>query len=374
MADELEPVTQTFEADVEDYVAEVQAAADEAKHFADANGEVTLALDSVRDHATEAGMALGSIRDGAVEADGGADALRDGAIEAAEALGHLRDEAIEASVAMNKLRDSEVEAGGAGAAAEAGGMSMMVLGITALIGLAAAVAPALLAAGAGIGAFGLFAYPAIKQVIGALGDTHAQLAKLPEPVQQAVAGVKSLEGEFTKLSKAFAPEAFSLFNQALKIASDLLPKLVPLAEEGGQALQGLMSAIGSGLNSKGFSDFLSMLDKLVVPATQALTRLAGTVTGILGNALTQLAPMAVPMINMLNDLLKAAGPALAAGCSSSPRWCLTSGARSRRCSARSGRCSPTWTTTRSSRRSRPGSSASSWRSRRGRLRWGSSTP
>lgn len=285
MADELEPVTQRFTAEVEDYVAEVQEAAEEAKRFADAS----------------------------LEAKAGADELRDGAAEAAPEIGHMRDEALEATAAMHELRDAEVEAGAAGAEAGGGGMSMMVVGIIALIGAIAAVAPAVLAAGLGIGAFAAFAIPAIMQVTGALGDNAKQLAKLPAPVQEAVRGIKSLEGEYKSIGRSLEPQAFSIFNQALRIAAELLPKLVPLAQAGGQALGDLVGSLGKGLDSKGFSDFLSMLTKLVVPAALALGQLAGTLTGILGSALTQLAPMSIPFINMLTGLLKAASPALTNG-------------------------------------------------------------
>jgi len=220
------------------------------------------------------------------------------------------DEALEATEALHELRDAEAEAGAAGAEADGEGLSMMMVGIIALIGLVAAIAPAVVAATAAFGAFALFAYPAVKQVTGALGDTKGQLALLPAPIRLVVTEVKNLEGEWKKLSAQFTLPVARLMSQGLGILTSLLPRLIPLAQDGAKAAGQLMDALGKGLDSKGFSDFLSMMEQFSGPATSALIGLAGTIGGILVDALEQLAPYAVPMIKMLQDLLKASGPAL----------------------------------------------------------------
>jgi phage-related protein len=99
-------------------------------------------------------------------------------------------------------------------------------------------------------------------------------------------------------------------SQGLGIVAGLLPKLIPLAQDGAKAAGQLMGALGKGLDSKGFGDLLTMMEQLSGPATNALIGLAGTIGGVLANALEQLAPYAVPMIKMLQELLKAAGPVL----------------------------------------------------------------
>jgi hypothetical protein len=310
MADELDPVTQQFEADTAEYVAAVEDAVATAQEFADATLELTGATQGLADEFYEAGAAAAGLRDGTAEAAAADNALRDSAAETAAVLGHERDEAVEAAAAMRELRDSEVETAASGAAAEAGGISPMVLGILALVAAAFAVAPALLAMGAGIGAFALFAVPTIMQVTGALGDTKAQLDKLPAPIRLAATEFKNLEAEWKSLSAQFAMPVVQLFSQAIGIAETLMEDLVPLAHAGTQAVSILMNALGNGIDSKGFSDFLAMLTKLVVPATQAVTRLAGVILGILGQAITQLGPISVPFVNMLTQMLAAAGPGL----------------------------------------------------------------
>lgn len=292
----MDAVTQRFDADTAEYTAAIEEAVATAEEFAAANEEAQHAVDSMRDSAVEASAAQAELRDGAVEAGTG--------------LGHERDEALEAAAAMHDLRDSEAEAGAAGAAAGGGGLSMMTIGMVALVGIAGALLPAVAALGLAFGGFALFALPTIKQITGALGDNKAQLDKLPAPIRDAVESVKSLEGAWKTTAKAFQPEVLTAFSTALSIASDLMEKIAPIAMQGAFAVNGILDALKGGVDSGGFSAFLSTLSALVLPVTHALTQLAGTILGILGNAIGQLAPLAVPMINMLNGLLKAAGPAL----------------------------------------------------------------
>lgn len=338
MADELDPVEQTFSADTAEYEEWLESAAMSAQEFADANAEAKAAVDGLTDSAEESGGVLSftadewlgaaeaaaEIRDKVAEAAAAEDALTDSseeaaaatielggaAIEAATAIGHERDEALEATEAMHELRDAEVEAGAAGAGEGAAGISMMVVGIIALIGLIAAVAPAVVAATGAFAAFALFAYEPVMQVVGAIGDTKAQLDKLPGPIQTVVSEVKNLEGEWKRLSAQFTLPVAQLMSQGLGIVSDLLPRLIPLAQDGARAAGQLMDALGRGLNSKGFGDLLTMMEQLSGPATSALIGLAGALGGVLLDALEQLEPYAVPMIRMLQQLVTAAGPAL----------------------------------------------------------------
>jgi phage-related protein len=325
LSEDLGPVELEFTSDAEQAAEEVRELAGEAKALADSAIEAKAGLDEMRDSAAEVaevmgdfrdqvfetGEALDEVRDHAAEAAEADQALADGAFEAAEALGHLRDEAFEAREALNGLRDSEVEAGAAAAGEGAAGIGVMSFAIVALLGLAAAILPAFVAAAGGIGAFALLAYPAIEKVVTGLGDTKAELAKLPAPVREIVGEIKGLKDEWERLGDSLRPEMFTVINQALRVARTLLPEIVPLAKAGGEALAGMLRTIGRGVDSSGFRDFLHMLTSMVGPAVRALTHLAGVILGILGNAITTLAPISVPFITMLTNLLHAAGPGLA---------------------------------------------------------------
>lgn len=346
MADELEPVNQVFTADMEPWIREVREgydeaqrfaeenrvaaddvqelgrdstrAADEIRDFAQANKLAIQGLRSMRDEAVQDGEALNSLRDHEMEAAHEADALRTQAMEAGSALGHLRDEAAEASHEVKNLGQQSEETAakldlmGLSGASTLSSMGPLVGIIGALVVAAAAAAPAVVAMGLGIGAFAGFAIPTIKQVTGALKDNKTQLAALPAPIRDVVNQVKSLETEYKNISKSFEPAALHVFSQFLQIAQSILPKLVPLANQGAIAFSHIATAISQGLDSAGFASFLHTMTALVVPATDAIIHLGGALTGVLGQALVALAPLAAPFINFVAGLVKALGGPLVA--------------------------------------------------------------
>jgi phage-related protein len=352
VADGLEDVTQNFDADVTEYLAAVDEAAATAQEFAAANEEAKAATDGLRDSAAEATAALDGVRDSAAEAAGAQEAVgasagqaRDHLAEVAAAagiyrdelgklrdaqgrfvgesvledlaLGHTRDEALEAAAAFKKLRDAKVEsdvAGGGGGLLSgffgggggAGGLGAIPL--PALIAIVPAVEAALpeilglvsgfAAAGAGAGAFALLAIPAIKQVTGALGDSKAQLDKLPEPVRQAVDGVKGLKDEFGKMSAAFQPEAFKVLNDVLQIANQVLPYVTPFAKTFADALDGLLQKVSQFTGSTGFKDWLNQFHSLEGPAITAIGDGLGKVAVSAGKLLTVMSSKDV--VNAIN--------------------------------------------------------------------------
>lgn len=127
MADDLEPVRQEFESDWGPWIADMQAAIEEAKRLADENKTLQESLNEDRDKALEAGDALhqfgidsehastlvGEMRDRAAETGVELDSLRDHALEAAEAESKLRDDALEAAAALGHERDDALEAAAA---------------------------------------------------------------------------------------------------------------------------------------------------------------------------------------------------------------------------------------------------------------------
>jgi phage-related protein len=150
-------------------------------------------------------------------------------------------------------------------------------GILALVGVASAaaaeagaLATGLVAAGAGVASFGALAYPTFKQVLGAVGDTKSQLAKLPAPIREAVDSVKQLESGFDKMSKAFQPTALKVLNQGLGIANQLLPYIGQFAQAAAPAVEGLLSKLSTGLDSPSFKHFMSFLESLAGPVITAV--------------------------------------------------------------------------------------------------------
>lgn len=380
MADELDPVTQEFLADVEDFVENVERARDEAAEFAggcktaadeadglrDSAEEAAPALTSVRDQAIEAARALGIYADDAgrfheeggrfvsaarLEADGlgwirdnaaeaaaelrraksDTDGVRDAAGEAvpeleAEAAGlrRVRDDAAGAAAGLRQVRSARPSGGGSGGGggASLGDFAPGLGSPTAVIGLigaveaavmvvgpeVAALATGLTAAGLGVGAFAALAAPAFSKVHTAYTQiqadqqaydralTSSQRKTAMEHLKQdwasldpaqagAVRGVQQLVGEFHKLSTAFEPTAFKVFDEGLKIANQLMPYVAQFATAAApaieQALGGLSKFVG-GAEFKTFMDFLSSLSGPVITAVgSGLSGLAQRLMGLM---------------------------------------------------------------------------------------------
>ena len=206
-------------------------------------------------------------------------------------------------------------AAGAGAASSAasaasrhGGLGGLLSNPYSLAAIAAAVQGALVevtglvsgfaAAGAGAGAFALLAKPAVTSVTNAYTGlntamtayqaaqakeamspskanaaavqnalTNLKLAqqaigKMPQGEQKAVNGLERLSTSFHKISTAFQPQVFKVFNDGLTIANNLLPIVAPLATTFANALDGLLKKVGKFTESKGFKDWLTQFEKL----------------------------------------------------------------------------------------------------------------
>ena len=344
MADELDPVEQQFVADMAEYLSAIQDAVDSARQFAESNLEAKAAVDEMRDGSAEAASALGDLFRHSDEVIAAQHEMRDSAMEAGEALGHVRDEAAEASHEVKNLGQSADETAarldlmGLSGASTVGMLGPLVSMMGALVVAAAAVAPAAGAMGLGFGAFGLMAVPVIHQVTSglqqisqaqqavqqattaaarnrALAQLHQDWASMPAPIAATVREILAFKNEFTSLAQSSGIEHAVLgdITRVLGIARQLLPVIVPLAQQGAIAIGNMLSAVSSGIRSTGFVDFMHTMTALVVPASAAIGHLAGAVLGLLGHALVSLAPLSIPFINFLTVLVHAlSGPLVAA--------------------------------------------------------------
>lgn len=174
--------------------------------------------------------------------------------------------------------------GGLGPAA----IPVLAAGVAVLLPEVVALGSGFAAAGAGAGAFALLALPAIKKVEAALTDTPAQLKKLSLSSDEAgaVAGIKKLEAEFGKLSTAFQPQAFNVFNGALKVANSLLPTLAPMASAFATAIGGLLKQLNGFTQSTGFKQWIGQFTSLIGPAVTAIGHGIGEVAVAFGKLLT----------------------------------------------------------------------------------------
>ena len=182
-----------------------------------------------------------------------------------------------------------------------------IAGIVTAVGLLlpelGGVVAGLSAATAGVGAFGLLALPTfdkIKNAYTAIGTAQqnynkaAQLNKT-DPTKanataaatalmklkaaqdavgpsttRAVDGIHDLISTFDKMGAAFQPQVMTVFNQGLKIASQLLPTLKTPATDAAGAIDKLLTQFSKFTQSQGFKTWLGQFDKLIGPSIAAI--------------------------------------------------------------------------------------------------------
>lgn len=198
----------------------------------------------------------------------------------------------------------------------------IVPAVAALLPELAGLVSGFAAAGAGAGAFGLLAAPAVKSVETAYTNLskaqaafHAAqakegaapskaneaavkaaadnlkvaqnaISKLPGSEKGAVTGLQHLFDAFHKISNAFKPTAFKVFNDLLNIANTLLPDVAPLATTFANALDGLLGKADKAGKSKGFKDWLKQFQGIEGPAITAIGNGIGNVATAFGKLLT----------------------------------------------------------------------------------------
>jgi hypothetical protein len=229
--------------------------------------------------------------------------------------------------------------GGAGGLASLGeggltspyGLAAIAAGITALLPELAGIVSGFAAAGTGAGAFYLLAHPAISaletdytnlssaqtayqkaQNVYAADPTTANAKALQtardslKAVQMsmsqdaggAAAGLTQLRQEYGKLTTAFAPDVFKVFNAGLKVANTLLPDIMPFAKTFADVLDRLLGQAGKFVASTGFQDWLKQFHSLEGPATTAIGKGLGEVMVQLGKLLTVMS--AKDVVNAIN--------------------------------------------------------------------------
>lgn len=200
---------------------------------------------------------------------------------------------------------SALEALGSIAGAGAG-ITLVAAAVGALVTEVGALATGLSAAALGVGSFAALAMPAFSAVTSAYSKIktdqqaynnaltatarNTALKKLQQdwanldPAQRgAVKGLQSLTGEFSKMSKAFEPTAFKVFNQGLGIANQLMPYLGKFANAAAPAIEGLLGNLSKGLDSPSFKQFMDFLQSLSGPVITAVgSGMAGLAKDVMG--------------------------------------------------------------------------------------------
>lgn len=193
------------------------------------------------------------------------------------------------------------------------------------------------AAAAGVGAFGLLALPTFEKIKNsytaisaaqnayntALTKEHLDptktnahavataLLNLKVAQQQAgpavtgvINGIHALGKEFEVFAKPLQPVVLDLFNQALNIASALLPYVAQFADAAAPAIEGFMKSLSRKIDSQGFQNLMTQLEKITPGAITAIGNGILKVAGAFAQLLTAMSPHDVQhAINILFDTL-----------------------------------------------------------------------
>jgi hypothetical protein len=198
---------------------------------------------------------------------------------------------------------------GFGSAGSLAGIAMAIPALDAVLAEVVALGSGLAAAGAGAGAFAVLAKPAFSAVSGALGNINKDQAaydnaltktakntalkklkqdwaNLDPAERNAVKSVQGLAGEYHKLSSAFEPQAFKVFNGGLQLASTLLPKVTPFASTFANSIDKFETRVDNAAKSKGFQNWLKQFQGIEGPALGAFENGIAKLTPTIGRFFT----------------------------------------------------------------------------------------
>lgn len=338
----------TAEGHVRDNALEAAAAMKAAK---DSSGGKLAAGGAVRDllAAGEAVRVLDKSLGGESGGGGAGSSMRGFRRDTGEVVRTLRDLEGGAGDAEDALGGGEGIAGGlAGAAGFVGdafgkvkGLAMpaMMLGIAAT---ASTAGPALLAAGAGFGAWGALAAPALAKVKTGLSDVtwaqkqyqqavqvqkldpttanakatksaldqlNATYAGMPANVRKSVGAVQSLEHAFSKAGKPFQAQALKDIPLVAKDLKGMIPDLAGLASAASPLISGDLASFGKWTKSKGFKQFVSNLEAEAPGANKAVKNVAGATGGIVsGLSSKKNVGIGEGLLNSIAGVEKSSGP------------------------------------------------------------------
>jgi phage-related protein len=127
---------------------------------------------------------------------------------------------------------------------------------------------------------------ALKNAGDALKYYQQQVHALGPAGASAVQAIQNLISKGGQLQTAFQPTATKVFGAGLKAIYDLLPAALPMAQQFGNALAGLLTQFDKFANSASFKSWLSSFTKLIGPSATAIGQGIGQVAIQVGKLMT----------------------------------------------------------------------------------------
>lgn len=179
--------------------------------------------------------------------------------------------------------------GSMGQVASVGGtfLNPITIGIGALIAIMSGpLIAALLPITAGFVTFGFVAFREVSKVFKAMQSGKKAIDALPPPLRALVAPLKDVQKQFGGLEKALEPTVAKAFGAALKVISQLMPALKPLAIAAGQAFAAFLGNISDWLKSSSGKKFISWLKTEGPHDIKVFGQFCWTMAQLVGKAFT----------------------------------------------------------------------------------------
>ncbi|MEU0516646.1 hypothetical protein [Streptosporangium sp. NPDC006007] len=309
------PAVAKYIADADPFVRGTTKAVEQAKRFDRDASKAALSARRMGLAAKEAGekaaVAGRVAAEAAEKAAKGMLAESEAARLAARAVKELeRAELAQAAAALASAEASEKAARAHRAQAADGAKatksaSLMRNELVTLAAGGAAIAPAFVAAGAGVSAFGALAFPTIKKVV----ESQEKMAETWDSLsgRQKVASVSTrmLVDQYKGLATAVEPDVLRVYNNALAVTAGVMPRLAPLTKAASGALVEFENKIESALNSDRATQFFRFVEAEAGPAMDVLGDTLGSASHLAVSLTESLAPLAgagLGVVGMVADL------------------------------------------------------------------------
>jgi phage-related protein len=225
-----------------------------------------------------------------------------------EQLKGVRDEALETEAAVDSVGKSKLAGLGVGGSLGALGIGGAALGgLSAAIPVVAALGAGILGVGAafatvgvGVGIFGAVVKTGITDVENA-NAAHKTLTGGLGDLQVSLAGASRAWTGFTN-SALQSGGVGKVVAQGLNLIPGVLKQIQPMLPDISSAIGGIVTRLGKGLNSEGFSTFLTQIDTAFPDALNSVADIAGHVGHILYGAFNEFLPVGMSVLGSIDKI------------------------------------------------------------------------
>ncbi|RCG19120.1 hypothetical protein DQ384_38230 [Sphaerisporangium album] len=306
---ELPPAVAKYIADADPFVRGTSTAVEAAKKFDRDASKAALSARRMGLAAKEAGekaaLATRAAAEGAEKAAKGLLKEEQAARLAARAVRELeRASLAEAAAAIASAEASDKAASAyrkqaAGSASATKSATLMRSELVTLAAAAVAIAPAFIAAGGGAVAFGALAIPAVKKVIDAQTEMADTWDSLSARQKVSAAATRTLVTDYKSLAKAVEPDTLKVYNGALAVTAQIMPRLEPITRATSRALLDFEDNLGRALDSPEARQFTTWIESQAGPSIGVLGDTLGSTAHLAASLTQSLAPLATTGLSLI---------------------------------------------------------------------------